>query len=136
TLHLARWRDESVCQQVRAMPHSASCPGYVPRASRELLAPADQPSARRKDGTSEAAVLAVGLAAKRSDFEVEFTIQLWRRRARSAIRITRSLATKVGSRHTIGTGPCNRPWSTTRVTAGPLDSAPERIARRWDPASR
>ena len=50
TLHLARWRDESVANKCGRCPDSARCPGYVPRASRELLAPADQPSERRKNG--------------------------------------------------------------------------------------
>src|SRR4029453_14910701 len=49
-VHLARWQEESVVNKGARCPDSYPCPGYVPRASRELPPPVAQPSERRKKG--------------------------------------------------------------------------------------
>jgi hypothetical protein len=43
SLHLLRWRDASVANKCERCPDAEPCPGYVPRTSRESLAPAVQP---------------------------------------------------------------------------------------------
>jgi hypothetical protein len=48
SLHLERWRDESVANKCERCPDSEPCQGYVPSAPREQPAPSAQPPERRE----------------------------------------------------------------------------------------